>query len=41
MEDLSFEGSDLADKHVSVDGKYVRSRLDEIMQKEDWSKFIL
>ena len=41
VEDLSFEGSDLTDKHVSVDAKYVRSRLDEVMQKEDWSKFIL
>ncbi len=41
VEDLSFEGSDLADKHVRVDAEYVRSRLNEIMQKEDWSKFIL
>ena len=41
VEDLSFEGSDLSDKQVRIDGQYVRSRLQEILQKEDWSKFIL
>ena len=41
VEDVSFEGPDLADKHVCIDGAYVRGRLDEILQKEDLSKFIL
>jgi ATP-dependent HslUV protease ATP-binding subunit HslU len=41
VEDVSFEGSDLADKRVVIDGGYVRGRLQEIMQKEDLSKFIL
>ena len=41
MEDISFEGPDLADKHVVIDGAYVRGRLTEILQKEDLSKFIL
>jgi len=41
VEDLSFDGPDSSSKHVRVDDKYVRSRLDEIMQKEDLSKFIL
>src|SRR5580704_15510099 len=41
VEDISFEGSDLEDKRVVVDGAYVRQRLDQIVQKEDLSKFIL
>jgi ATP-dependent HslUV protease ATP-binding subunit HslU len=41
VEDLSFEGSDLSDKHVRIDNNYVRSKLNDIMQKDDWSKFIL
>jgi ATP-dependent HslUV protease ATP-binding subunit HslU len=41
VEDVSFEGPDLADKHVVIDGKYVRGRLTEILQTEDLSKFIL
>ena len=41
VEDLSFEGPDLAKKQVRIDRDYVRSRLDEIIQKEDLSKFIL
>jgi ATP-dependent HslUV protease ATP-binding subunit HslU len=41
VEDVSFDGPDLADKHVRIDGAYVRGRLNEILQKEDLSKFIL
>jgi ATP-dependent HslUV protease ATP-binding subunit HslU len=41
VEDVSFEGPDLPDKHVVIDGKYVRGRLTEILQTEDLSKFIL
>lgn len=41
VEDVSFEGPDLANKHVVIDGPYVRGRLTEILQKEDLSKFIL
>src|SRR5947199_6235595 len=41
VEDVSFEGPDLADKHVVIDGAYVRGRLTEILEKEDLSKFIL
>jgi ATP-dependent HslUV protease ATP-binding subunit HslU len=41
VEDVSFEGPDLAEKRVVIDGAYVRGRLTEIMQKEDLSKFIL
>ncbi len=41
VEDVSFEGPDLPDKHVVIDGAYVRGRLAEILEKEDLSKFIL
>ena len=41
VEDVSFDGPDLPDKHLVIDGPYVRGRLTEIMQKEDLSKFIL
>jgi ATP-dependent HslUV protease ATP-binding subunit HslU len=41
VEDVSFEGPDLAKKRVRIDGGYVRGRLAEILQKEDLSKFIL
>jgi ATP-dependent HslUV protease ATP-binding subunit HslU len=41
VEDISFEGPDLTDKRVVVDGSYVRSRLEEILEKEDLTKFIL
>jgi ATP-dependent HslUV protease ATP-binding subunit HslU len=41
VEEISFTGPDLADKHVVVDGRYVRERLNAILEKEDLSKFIL
>src|SRR5262249_20277599 len=41
VEDVGFDGPDLTDKHVTIDGAYVRGRLTEILQKEDLSKFIL
>ncbi len=41
VEEVSFEGPDLPEKHVVIDGKYVRDKLGAIMQREDLSKFIL
>jgi ATP-dependent HslUV protease ATP-binding subunit HslU len=41
VEELSYEGPDLPDKRVVIDAGYVRGKLDQIMQKEDLSKFIL
>ncbi len=41
VEDVSYDGPDLPDKHVVIDGGYVRGRLAEIIQKEDLSRFIL
>ena len=41
VEEISYEGPDLPNKNVKIDGAYVRGRLSEIMEKEDLSKFIL
>jgi ATP-dependent HslUV protease ATP-binding subunit HslU len=41
VEEVSFDGPDLGDKRVTIDGKYVRDRLGAIIQREDLSKFIL
>jgi ATP-dependent HslUV protease ATP-binding subunit HslU len=41
VEEISYEGPDLPDKNVKIDAKYVRGRLQEIMETEDLSKFIL
>ncbi len=41
VEDISYEGPDLENQRVLIDGKFVHSRLTEILQKEDLSKFIL
>jgi ATP-dependent HslUV protease ATP-binding subunit HslU len=41
VEDVSFEGPDLADKRVRIDGAYVRGRMADVLHKEDLSKFIL
>jgi len=41
VEDISFDGSDRADKHVHIDGPYVNQRLKDILQKEDLTRFIL
>jgi ATP-dependent HslUV protease ATP-binding subunit HslU len=38
---ISFEAPDMADKAVTIDAKYVRERLAEILKDEDLSKFIL
>jgi ATP-dependent HslUV protease ATP-binding subunit HslU len=41
VEEISFEGPDLPDKTVTIDAGYVRGRLQEILDKEDLSRFIL
>ncbi len=41
VEEVSFEAPDLSDKRVVINGNYVRERLNEVLQKEDLSKFIL
>jgi ATP-dependent HslUV protease ATP-binding subunit HslU len=41
VEEVSYEGPDLQNKHVVIDGEFVRSKLGAIIQREDLSKFIL
>ncbi|HEV3439350.1 MAG TPA: ATP-dependent protease ATPase subunit HslU [Gemmata sp.] len=41
VEEVSFEGPDLQDKHVIIDGEFVHNKLGAIIQREDLSKFIL
>ncbi len=41
VEEVSYEGPDLPDKRVVVDGPFVRDRLGSVLKREDLSKFIL
>lgn len=41
VEEISFEGPLFRDKHIRIDGSFVRDRLSAILEKEDLSKFIL
>lgn len=41
LENVSFEGPDLSRKQVQIDGTYVRSQLEGVLQKEDLTRFIL
>jgi ATP-dependent HslUV protease ATP-binding subunit HslU len=41
VEEVSYDGPDLPEKRVVIDGKFVRDKLGAIVQREDLSKFIL
>jgi ATP-dependent HslUV protease ATP-binding subunit HslU len=41
VEEISFEAPDMAERRVVIDGAQVRSKLGEVLKKEDLSKFIL
>jgi ATP-dependent HslUV protease ATP-binding subunit HslU len=41
LDEISFEGPDLADKSVTIDDAYVRRMLDEIVGNDDLSRYIL
>ena len=41
VEDVSFEGPDLAQKQVTIDGNLVREKIGAITKREDLSKYIL
>lgn len=41
VEEISFQSPDLDNKEVVIDGAYVRRRLEDVLHKEDLSKFIL
>ena len=41
LDEVSFEGPDLADKSVTIDDAYVRRMLDDIVKNDDLSRYIL
>jgi ATP-dependent HslUV protease ATP-binding subunit HslU len=41
LDEISFEGPDLADKQVTIDGGYVSRMLADIVKNEDLSRYIL
>jgi ATP-dependent HslUV protease ATP-binding subunit HslU len=41
LDEISFEGSDLANKTVTIDDAYVNKMLAEIVKNEDLSRYIL
>jgi ATP-dependent HslUV protease ATP-binding subunit HslU len=41
VEDISFQAPHLSEPRVRIDSAYARGRLEEILQKEDLSRFIL
>jgi len=41
MEDYSFEAPDLKGQHIIIDEKVIRSKLGDIIQSEDLTRYIL
>ena len=41
LEDISFEAPDMGEKDIVIDAKYVDEKLDEIVEDEDLSRYIL
>ena len=41
LDDISFEAPDLQEKEITIDEKYVEDKLDEIVEDEDLSRYIL
>ncbi|MBC7190043.1 HslU--HslV peptidase ATPase subunit, partial [Candidatus Aerophobetes bacterium] len=41
LEDVSFNATDLKGKTITIDEKYVREKLADIVEKEDLSRYIL
>jgi len=41
LEDISFEGPELVEKHQVIDSSFVRNKLNEIVENRDLSKYIL
>lgn len=41
LEEISFEGSDLPHKDVTIDSGYIRDRLDGLIQNEDLRQYVL
>ena len=38
---ISFDAPEMSGREIVIDGAYVRERLDEILQDQDLSRFIL
>ncbi|MEQ8162062.1 MAG: ATP-dependent protease ATPase subunit HslU [Smithellaceae bacterium] len=41
LDDISFEAPDMKEKEITIDEKYVEDKLDEIVEDEDLSRYIL
>ncbi|MGV7222264.1 MAG: ATP-dependent protease ATPase subunit HslU [Nitrospinales bacterium] len=41
LEEISFEASDMEEKTIKIDAEYVKNKLDNIIQNEDLSRYIL
>ena len=41
LDEISFEGPDLANKRVTIDAEYVEKMLADIVKNEDLSRYIL
>jgi ATP-dependent HslUV protease ATP-binding subunit HslU len=41
LEDISFDAPDLQEKKILIDAKYVEEKLDNIVEDEDLSRYIL
>jgi len=41
LEDISFNAPDLKNKHITIDQKYVKKKLQNIIESEDLSRYIL
>jgi ATP-dependent HslUV protease ATP-binding subunit HslU len=41
LEEISFEASDMEEKTIKIDSEYVKNKLDNIIQNEDLSRYIL
>jgi ATP-dependent HslUV protease ATP-binding subunit HslU len=41
LDDVSFDAPDMTDKSVAIDADYVREKLDDIVEDEDLSRYIL
>ncbi|MBN2688587.1 MAG: ATP-dependent protease ATPase subunit HslU [Deltaproteobacteria bacterium] len=41
LEDVSFEAPDMDEKHIVIDAEYVSDKLDDIVEDEDLSKYVL
>ena len=41
LDDISFEAPDMQKKEIIIDAKYVEEKLNEIIEDEDLSRYIL